>query len=66
VAPAELDFSVREKGDPSESSDVELCFRIRGISHPDEALTHALELYTQGRRAAGLKVDAHALASLAG
>jgi len=64
VAPSELDFSLRDKGDPSESTDVELCFRIRGVTHPEDALSQALELYALGRRAAGLKADGRPRASL--
>jgi hypothetical protein len=64
AAPSGVDFSLREKGDPSESSDVELCFRIRGVSHPEEALSLALRLYAFGRRAAGLKTDDQARVSL--
>ena len=64
VAPPELDFSLREKGDPSESTDVELCFRIRGVTNPEEALSQALHLYALGRRTAGLKADGKAAASL--
>jgi len=66
AAPSEFDYSLREKGDPSESIDIELCFRIRGVSHPEAALSQALELYALGRRAAGLKADDQARASLAG
>jgi hypothetical protein len=65
AAPTDLDFTLREKGDPSESSDVMLCLRIRGVSHPEEALSRALALYALGRRAAGLKVDDEARVSLA-
>ncbi len=65
VAPQGLGFSLREKGDPSESADVELCFRIRGVSHPEEALSKALDLYARGRSAAGLERDDHARARLA-
>jgi hypothetical protein len=64
VAPATFDFSLRDKGDPSESTDVELCFRIRGVAHPEDALSQALELYTLGRRAAGLRPDSRPSASL--
>jgi hypothetical protein len=64
AAPPEFDFSVREKGDPSESSDIQLCFRISGVSHPDEALAQALRIYELGRRAAGLRPDGTARASL--
>jgi hypothetical protein len=64
AAPRGVDFSLREKGDPSESSDVELCFRIKGISQPEEAISRALEIYALGRRAAGLKADDRAQASL--
>jgi hypothetical protein len=64
VAPPEFDFSIREKGDPSESSDVQLCFRISDVLHPDEALARALRIYELGRRAAGLKPDRMARASL--
>lgn len=64
AAPRKFDFSIREKGDPSESSDVQLCFRLSGVSHPDEAMTRALQIYALGRRAAGLKPDDTAQASL--
>jgi hypothetical protein len=64
VAPAEFDFSIRGKGDPSESRDVELCFRIGGVSLPEEAISRALEIYALGRREAGLKPDPTARASL--
>lgn len=64
AAPKGADFSIRKKGDPSESRDIELCFRIRGVSQPEEAISLALELYALGRRAAGLKADAKAQASL--
>jgi hypothetical protein len=64
VAPAEFDFSIREKGDPSESQDVELCLRISGVSLPEEAISRALEIYALGRREAGLKADPTAQASL--
>ena len=64
VAPSEFDFSLRDKGDPSESVDVELCFRIRGVAHPEAALSQALELYALGRHAAGLRVDGRPRASL--
>jgi hypothetical protein len=66
AAPPEFDFSLRGKGDPSESSDVELCFRICGISRPEEALSQALRLYALGRGAVGLGVDPEARASLTG
>lgn len=66
AAPQGFDFSIRDKGDPSESSDVELCFRIGGVSHPEEALSRALQIYELGRREAGLKPDDTARASLAG
>jgi hypothetical protein len=65
ATPREFDFSVRDKSDPSESSDVELCFRISGVSHPDEALARALQIYELGRREAGLKPDGAPQASLA-
>ena len=64
VAPSTFDFSLRGKGDPSESVDIELCFRIRGVSQPEAALSQALELYALGRRAAGLSVDGRPRASL--
>lgn len=64
VAPAEFDFAIRGKGDPSESRDVELCFRIGGVSRPQEAISRALEIYALGRREAGLKPDPKAKASL--
>src|ERR1044072_4831535 len=59
----EIDFSVREKSDPSESA-VELCFRIRGSEHPDEALSIVLEIYRLGREVAGLTPDPRPRASL--
>ena len=62
-APPEVDFSVREKSDPSESA-VELCFRIRGPKLSDEAVAIALEIYRLGREAAGLPPDRQAQASL--
>lgn len=65
AASPEFEFSIREKGDPSESSDVELYFRISGVSHPDEAISQALQIYEIGRREAGLKPDGTARASLA-
>ena len=55
AAPAGSDFSIRDKGDPSESNDVELCLRISGVSLPEEAISRALEIYALGRREAGLK-----------
>jgi hypothetical protein len=64
VAPPELDFSLREKGDPSEATDVELCFRIRGVTDPEEALSQALRLYALGRKTVGLKADEKAAATL--
>jgi hypothetical protein len=64
AAPEEFDFSIREKGDPSESNDVELCFRIGGVSQPEEAISRALQLYELGRREAGLNPDLTARASL--
>lgn len=63
AATPDYDFSVREKSDPSESA-VEICFRIRGVSHPDEALSKALELYELGRTRAGLDPDRNARVSL--
>lgn len=60
----EFEFSIRDKGDPSESVDVELCFRIGGVSHPQEAVSRALELYELGRREAGLAPDPTPEASL--
>ena len=63
AAPPDVDFSVREKSDPSESA-VELCFRLRDISHPDEALSRALALYELGRERAGLRPDRSGRASL--
>jgi hypothetical protein len=65
-APDELGFSVRQKGDPSEGSDVELCFRIRGVDEPEEAIARALQIYALGRREAGLKPDATPRAALLG
>ena len=64
VAPQEFDFSIRDKSDPSESSDIELCFRIGGVLHPEEAISRALQIYELGRREAGLKPDDMARASL--
>jgi hypothetical protein len=66
AAPHEFDFSIREKSDPSESSDAELCFRIRGVSRPEEAISRALQIYELGRREAGLKPDDMAQAYFAG
>ncbi len=63
-APAGSEFSLREHGDPSQSIDAELFFRIIGVDHPDEALARALEVYEAGRREAGLTHDPHAEASL--
>lgn len=65
AAPTKLRFSIREKGDPSESSDVQLYFRIADVAHSDEAIAQALQIYEIGRRAAGLKPDVTANASLA-
>ena len=64
AAPSGADFSIRGKGDPSESRDVELCFRIRGVDQPEEALARALEICALGRRSAGLGDDVEARASL--
>ena len=64
AAPKGLDFKLRAKGDPSESSDIELCFRIRGVEQPEEAVARALEIYEVGREAAGLKPDTRASATL--
>jgi len=64
AAPAEFVFSIRDKGDPSESRDVELCFRIGGVSRSEQAIARALEIYALGRREAGLKPDLTAQASL--
>ncbi len=66
AAPNELGFSVREKGDPSEGSDVELCFRIREVSAPEDALARALQIYALGRREAGLRPDPEPRAALLG
>ena len=57
-------FSIREHADPNESVDAELCFRISGVGHPDEALARALEVYEAGRRESGLRPDVRAEASL--
>lgn len=64
AAPNPSDFSVREKGDPSESSDYELCFRVSGVEHSDEAMARALDLYGLGRREAGMEPDGNASAYL--
>lgn len=64
AASNEFDFSIRDKGDPSEASDVELCFRISGVTHPEDAISRALEIYAIGRRESGLKPDPRAHASL--
>lgn len=64
LAPPELDFSIREEGDPSESSAGELSFRIAGIDHPDQALTKALRIYERARAAAGLAPGVKVRASL--
>jgi hypothetical protein len=58
------DFSIRQEGDPSESSDVELCFRISGVEYSEDAISRALELYDLGRREAGLQPDLNATAHL--
>jgi len=63
VVSSEIDFSVREKSDPSESA-VELCFRIRGPENPDEALSIGLEIYRLGREVAGMPPDPEPRASL--
>jgi hypothetical protein len=63
-APGGSEFSLREHGDPSQSVDAELYFRISGVGNPDEALARALEVYAAGRREAGLGPDRRAQASL--
>lgn len=50
-------FSIREKSDPSESSDAELFFRVTGVAQPEEALERALQVYAAAREAAGLEPD---------
>ncbi len=51
AAPPDLDFSLREKGDTSESRDVELCFRIRGVTHPTKRCpTHCGSVHRGARR----------------
>jgi len=65
AAPKKFDFKVRGKGDPSESTDIELCFRIRGVTLPEEALSQALRIYELARDEAGLKPDRAPRASLA-
>jgi hypothetical protein len=66
AAPQEFDFAIRDKSDPSESNDAELCFRISDVLHPEEAISRALQIYELGRREAGLKPDDMARASLTG
>ena len=63
-ASAGSEFALREHGDPSQSVDAELYFRISGVEHPDLALARALEVYEAGRREARLGPDRHAEASL--
>jgi hypothetical protein len=63
-APDGSEFALREHGDPSQSVDGELYFRISGVGHPDQALARALEVYAAGRREAGLGPDRRAQASL--
>ena len=58
------DFSIREHGDPSESTDGELFFRIKGVDDGDEALARALVIYGEGRSKAGLSRDDLARPSL--
>jgi hypothetical protein len=50
-------FVIREHSDPSESSDDELFFRVKGVEQPEEALERALEIYNAARTAAGLRPD---------
>jgi hypothetical protein len=59
-----LAFSIRDKGDPSESSDAELCLRVRGVADPEEAIARALQIYALGRRKAGFREDMTPHASL--
>ncbi|MDX6627140.1 MAG: hypothetical protein QOE56_2129 [Solirubrobacterales bacterium] len=58
------DFSIREHGDPSESTGAELFFRIKGVDDGEEALAKALMLYEVGRSKAGLSRDYLARPSL--
>jgi hypothetical protein len=64
VAPPGFDFSLREHSDPSESADTELFFRVTGVSHPEEALERALQVYQAAREEAGLPLDLEAEPSL--
>ncbi len=64
IAPSGFEFSLREHADPSQSRGVELIFRVSGVSHPDQALSRALEVYEAGRREAGLGPDGQAEDSL--
>ncbi len=63
-APSGSEFVLREHGDPSQSVDGDLYFRISGVGHPDQALARALEVYRAGRQEAGLGPDRRAAASL--
>jgi len=58
------DFSIREHSDPSEASDAELSFRVKGVSLPEQALGEALRIYAAARVAAGLRRDDRAEPSL--
>lgn len=57
-------FSIRERSDPSESSDAELFFRVTGVEQAEEALERALQIYVAAREAAGLRPDRLAEPSL--
>lgn len=64
VAPPGFDFTLREHSDPSESADTEIFFRVTGVSHPEEALERALQVYQAAREEAGLPLDLEAEPSL--
>ena len=64
LPPAGPRCSIREHSDPSQSTDAELFFRVKGVDDADEALARALEVYAAGRREAGMRPDWQAQASL--
>lgn len=64
LTPPEIDFSIREEGDPSESTVHELSFRVAGVDHPDQAMSKALRIYDRARAAAGLPPDGRGRVSL--
>jgi hypothetical protein len=64
LTPPEVEFSIREDGDPSESTVHELSFRVAGVDHPDQAMAKALRIYARARAAAGLPPDGRGCASL--